>query len=279
MDFDAHVHLEYGSNVDKYAETLKKNNMRAGISSCGPVFGQPGNDAVGEALRKYPDVIVGFGYIALGRGDTPGTVENLYKKGFKALKVIIPKKDYDDKEFYPIYKKAEELKMPILFHTGVMARTDGNTEKYKHIPAVANLSHKTMDISSKRMEPICLDAIARAFPDLKIIMAHFGSPGVRDNAAGLIRWHPNLYADLTYFIWGFETKISHKRNVDMIKTLVKVKNYEKLVFGTDNSVGSQFKMMPKYKKAISDLLDALKVNKIIRKRIMGETMEGLLGIK
>lgn len=278
MDFDIHVHLAYGNNVDKYAENLRKIKMRAGISSCGPVFGQPGNEAVKKVFIKYPDVIVGFGYVALGRGDNVETVERLHKEGFKALKVIIPKKDYDDKEFYPIYKKAEELKMPILFHTGVMARTDIHVEKYKDIPEVANVDHKAMDISSKRMEPICLDAIARAFPDLKIIMAHFGSPSVRNNAAGLIRWHPNLYADLTFFVWGWTKKLV-KENTNMLKTLLKKESYEKLVFGTDHGVGCQFKFMLKFKKAIFDLLDELRVSRSIRKRIMGETMEDLLNIK
>lgn len=276
MEFDAHVHLDYGGDVDRYAQGLRKFKMRAGVSSCGPVFCQPGNGAVEKALKKHGDVIVGFGYVRLGRGDTAKTVERLHKKGFRALKVIIPKKDYDDKSFYPIYRKAEKLGMPILFHTGVMARTDVMAEHYKDVPGIPKVDHRKLDVSCRRMDPMCLDTIARAFPDLNIILAHYGSTGRRDNAAGVVAWNPNVYADLTTMVWSWTTE-SFERDVASLRMIPK-NAQDRLLFGTDNTMSRQMKFMAKFKKTILDLLKAAGVKKSLHRMIMGETMNRMLGL-
>ena len=119
---DIHVHLDYGAELEPFVEAARRLNLAAAVSACGPMFCQPGNDAVAEAMRRYPDTIIGLGYVALGRGDGPETVEDLHARGFRGLKMIAPARDYDDASFYPIYARAEELRMPILFHTGVGAR-------------------------------------------------------------------------------------------------------------------------------------------------------------
>ena len=56
------------------------------------------------------------------------------------------------------------------------------------------------------MEPMCVEGIGQTFPDLNCIMAHFGSTGRRDVSEGIVRWHPNIYADLTGYSWAFEVE-------------------------------------------------------------------------
>ena len=231
-----------------------------------------------QAFRRYPDLIVGFGYVALGRGDTAKTVEKLHRQGFRGLKVIIPKKDYDDKSFFPIYRQAEKLRMPILFHTGVVVRTDVYSLQHADVPAVARIDHRKLDISSKRMEPICLDAIARAFPALKLIMAHFGSWGRRDNAAAVVQWNPNIYADLTNWGWYEHPKYTAEA-VRILKDITDKSIHERLLWGTDAVTSSDLRWLPVFRKSIRHIAAGLGIGKVLLKRIMGGTMEEMLGLE
>jgi uncharacterized protein len=196
---NSHVHFDYKADMDAFVKTARKLSMAFAVSACGPMFVHHDNDAVAEAIRKYPDTVIGMAYIGLGRGDTPQTVERAHDAGFTGLKCIVPIKDYDNEEYFPIYAKAEELRMPILFHTGVIARSDVWLEEARKAgrPVPPHPDPRTFNISSRRMEPMCVDGIARAFPDLNCIMAHFGSTGRRDISEGIIRWNPNIYGDLS----------------------------------------------------------------------------------
>jgi len=274
--FDAHVHMDLGTDVDRLVEAARKLRCRLGISSCGLMFHQPDNDAVAAALQKYPDDIVGFGYVALGRGDGPPKVVELHRQGFRALKVICPTKPYDDKSFYPIYAKAEELRMPILFHTGVVARTDlwASRPGYEAMKAI---DFRKLDISSDHMRPICVDAIARAFPGLNIIMAHFLSLGRRDEAAALLVSHPNVYADLTTPS-GATTKKRVKEYVKLLRGMIPTPPYEKFIFGTDFFTSHGTDRLKSGIKAIHSFLDELKVSKKVRDGVMYATAERLVGI-
>jgi len=276
-NFDVHVHMDLGTDIGRVAAEARKLHCRLGISSCGLMFHQPDNDAVADAIQRHPDVVVGFGYVALGRGDGPAKVRQLHKQGFRALKVICPKKDYDDKSLYPVYAQAEELGLPILFHTGVVARLDVWAKREGWADTAA-IDFRKLDISSNRMRPICLDAVARAFPDLKLIMAHFTSLGRRDEAAAVLNHNPNVYADLTTPS-GAGTKTQIREYARMIKSLVPPANYPKLLFGTDfftHHTGT--KRLKAGIKTINLLLDELKVTKDVRAAIMGGTAERLVGL-
>jgi predicted TIM-barrel fold metal-dependent hydrolase len=82
-----------------------------------------------------------------------------------------------------------------------------------------------------------MDAIAPYFPELNIVMAHTGNPWL-DEAAMLLRIHPNLYSDLTgstlkyrsparlreALWWKPGVMYGDKQNRDA---------FEKIVFGSD----------------------------------------------
>ena len=165
--------------------------------------------------------------------------------------------------------------MPVLFHTGVMVRPDAFM---KFSPRCPKVDFAAMDVSCRRMDPMCLDTIARAFPKLKLIMAHFGSTGRRDNAAGILQWNPNIWGDLTSFVWAWTPEVL-KRQGDMLKQFCTPALAEKLVFGTDNMVSRGTERMPKHRKSVLDLLKALGVKKPVQKRVMGGTMDELLGLE
>ena len=252
---DAHQHYY---SIPHTLEDLIKRSKDAGIvkvclSGGGKPFGQPGNDEVKQAFNLYPDMIVGFGFIRLGI-DTWHLVDELYEQGFRGLKTISPRKNYSDKEYYSIYKRAEELNMPILFHTGIKIF---NPLDVKH------------DVACERMQPIFLDAIARAFPKLKIIGAHLGVPWYNE-ACMVARANPNVFFDLSGAInllyelkpWFFETLTYW----EMAK--------EKFVFGVDD----HYERIPEAVNKFNILMDKLNFSQELREKIFYGNMEKILGL-
>ncbi len=180
FDIHRHYHVTEG-DLETYLRQAEEIGItKIGMSTCGPLFNQYDNEGVVRAMDKYPDLIIGFGYIRLGQ-DGSQKVDELYAQGFRALKMIIPTTFYDDHSLWPIYERAEALGMPINFHCGITG------------PLRNAKGHHT---SSRYQRPICLDAIARDFPDLNIIMPHLGFPWVEE-ACGVIAAFPNVYWDLT----------------------------------------------------------------------------------
>jgi len=140
-----------------------------------------GNDEVLAHMKAYPDVIVGMGYINLWHDmDKAGKVTELYEKGFKGLKMISPAHPYSDERYFPFYEKAEELGMPIVFHTGL----------------VSTAHSRDRSPNSEYMRPYTMDVIGRMFPDLKIVCAHLGTPHYEE-AINIAITYPNIYFDIT----------------------------------------------------------------------------------
>jgi len=179
----------------------------------------------------------------------------LRQAGFRGLKVINPTKNYDDKDFYPYYTQAEKHNMPILFHTGMVRRTDKD---------------KSYDISCERMRPIYLDTIARAFPHLILIGAHLGGPWFRE-AADVLRFNPNVYFDITGSISGWVRKTP-----DFFRNYLWWKGArDRIVFGSDVHFSQIKKIIANYQ----GVLEALKVDRATQNKIFGETALGILNIK
>jgi hypothetical protein len=276
MDFDVHQHLDFGTDIDKYADAMRKLKVRAAVSSLGPPFTHPGNDATEELFKKHGDVVVGLAYVPLDHA-TPKTVADFRKRGFRGLKCIIPQKRYDDEKYWPIYRKAEELKMPILFHTGVMARTEEFAARYPHIPAMRNVDHTVAHVSCLNMAPETLDLIARKFQNLTIIMAHYGSWGARDNASRVLLWNPNIYGDLTEWGWHEYPKFT-KRAVELFRSFSNHRTWGQLVWGTDNPTSRGGTNIPMFRKSWKHIAQGLGIPKPIRERITGGTMEEIFGL-
>jgi uncharacterized protein len=139
-------------------------------------------ESVQAYVVRYPNRLVGFADIKLDDPQALELVDRFHAAGFRGLGEFSgPLKNYDDKSYWPIYQRAEQYGMILLFHTGIVNRPDPST------PA---------DISVDRMRPTTLDNIARQFPKLTIIGAHLGNPDYAW-AAEIARWNPNLYFDLS----------------------------------------------------------------------------------
>lgn len=253
---DAHQHLRSEPNA---LEELAQRSEEAGItkvclSACGEQYNQPGNDAVRQAFERFPDLIVGMGYIRLGL-DPPEIVDELHDQGFRGAKVISPLKRYSDKAFYPIYEKLAARGMPILFHTGVVARfgKDG-----------------AFDTASERMRPVFLDAIARAFPELTLIGAHLGAPWY-DEACAVAAANPNVYFDLSGAIGLLADK--PPLFFDMLTFWERAK--PKLLFGVDGEYTKKNRVIARFQR----LMNKLDFSAELRRAVFHGNMAKILGLR
>jgi uncharacterized protein len=223
---DMHHHLvEEKGYVDNLLRTMDENEIeKTALIGLGTLFegmfvkgehnGSNADDtAVERVVSKHPDRFFGLGYIRLGV-DTHTKVDELHDRGFAGLKFHIPKKRYDDEEYFSVYEKAEQYNMPCLFHTGIV-----------RLPK----PHPKEKISSFNMSCIHLEAVAQVFPNLKIIIAHLG---VQDylTALTLIRIFDNIYADLSGTTPGWRANIAIN---DWKRLLWFPHASEKLLFGSD----------------------------------------------
>jgi uncharacterized protein len=108
----------------------------------------------------------------------------------------------NDQALYPLYAKALVLGVPVTFHTG-SSTFAGSRIKFA--------------------EPIHLDDVAVSFPELTILMAHAGRPFWYDQAAWLVKRHPNVYIDVA--------GLPPKRLLQYLPDLERMSS--KVLFGSD----------------------------------------------
>ncbi|MDR1587545.1 MAG: amidohydrolase family protein [Treponema sp.] len=201
----------------------------------------PDNDDVLAAVKKYPGRLVGMASVKPGE-DSPEIIGKFRDLGFLGLKITRTKKAYNDDCCMPLYAEADRLNMPILFHTGMVLVTPFDAED---------------DVCSERMRPIKLDRVARRFPNLKIIIAHMGYPWFNE-AVVMIRYHKNVYADLSGASMGWR---SRKSPDEYLRDMFWPGAFDKLVFGTDTH----------YSEMGEAMYDQQKILKLLN--MGGETME------
>jgi len=176
---DAHVHFPSETGLEAFAEACEKAGIVRSFMCALPIPGLD-NLSVERALKEYPDLVRGFAYIDLDEDD-PVTIEEVYSRGFAGIKLISPGKPYDWEGYSPFYEKIEARGMPILFHTGLVARGTKLSEK---------------GVTSSNMRPVYLETIARSFPKITLIGAHLGHPWCEE--AAVVSFHnPNVYFDIS----------------------------------------------------------------------------------
>ncbi len=221
MLIDFHHHLLHEPN---YADRLVERCRALGIDRvCCSGLGLPSRNWLGDlspdngdvlaAVERHPGTIIGLATLRLGR-DGPEAVDAFRAQGFAGLKITRAPRRYDDPAFWPVYARAEELGLPVLFHTGFVLLTDRDAED---------------GVSSDHLRPVCLDLVARRFPGLRFVAAHLGMPWYEE-AAMLARFHANAYVDLTGSPAGWRNRRSPAW---FQEHLYWDGAFRKVVFGTD----------------------------------------------
>ena len=254
---DAHVHLfDYPNYLEKLISTLEDCEIeKCCISGLGRLFMCVDNHGIKLAMEKYPNKLIGAFYIRPGENE-PKDIKNAHEEGFRMLKVTLPRKPYDDPSYFPLWEKAQELKMPILFHTGVVTTLNKAPE---------------VRISSWFMHPMRLEPIANAFPDLNMIIAHLGVHW-NDDAAELIRMKSNVYADLSGAPDGWRVRADR---IGLTHWLWWPGAFKKIVFGTD----VMFSQIPQILAEDRARLEKFNIDQKTQELIFSKNILKMLGVR
>jgi predicted TIM-barrel fold metal-dependent hydrolase len=161
--------------------------------------------------------------------------------------------------------------MVLLFHTGTVLRVDEDIY---------------YDVDSSRLRPVYLDRVARRFPTLKIIGAHLGNPWYEEAAMTLF-WNPNIYFDLSgttlarkdaaWFnevLWWTPERMA-KLAGSPDTHYAKSSPFDRICFGSDVPIPEMGSCLKAYQR----LFDALHLPEEVRRRVMGESVAAMFGLK
>jgi predicted TIM-barrel fold metal-dependent hydrolase len=172
------------------------------------------NEAIAEAAAAHPDVLIPFASIDPARGragarEARRLIEEHGVRGFKFhpnVQAFYP----NDRAAFVLYEVIEEYGLPALFHsgqTGIGAGAPGGG-----------------GILLKYSNPLFLDEVAAAFPQLPIVIAHPSFPW-QDEALAVATHKPLVHIDLS----GWSPKYFPPQLVQYANTLLK----DKVLFGSD----------------------------------------------
>ena len=187
---DAHAHLTHNATgIDRIVESGVFEQVwlmdLSGVGSLGDVCFAEQKELL-ETVRRYDGFFLAFGFIDLDR-DTPDQINRLRDLGFVGLKPYKQLQPYNHEKYYPLYERAQELGMPVLFHTGLIAKGSPYDPAHPHA------------FGPENMRPIHLAGIAEAFPELQIIGGHQGYPFLEEVQHNLY-YYKNIRGDVSGYL-------------------------------------------------------------------------------
>jgi predicted TIM-barrel fold metal-dependent hydrolase len=181
----------------------------SGTPDCVPIAEQ--NRIFGEIAKNHGKRLVHLAAVDPRRKDAAAILEkSVTEQGARGLKLHPTAGFYpDDPVCFPLYAKAQELGVTVLFHTGTQ-------------PA---------PMKAKYSRPIFVDGVAAEFPDLKIVMAHVGHCWWEE-ALALAGTKWNLYVDFS----GWQRVYLHSPDdvYLMLRRALDEIGPWRVMYGTDN---------------------------------------------
>jgi predicted TIM-barrel fold metal-dependent hydrolase len=140
------------------------------------------NDRVAAYVGQHPDRLIGFA--GVDPSDPKAAREEMLRArgelSMRGLAIAPAAQDFhpSNSQAMVVYAEADEVDLPILFHTGV------------YISAATKLEYA---------RPMLIDEVARELPDLKIVIAHMGYPWVGETVLMLAK-HEHVYAEISWLL-------------------------------------------------------------------------------
>ena len=172
------------------------------------------NEEIAQAARENPDVLIAFASVDPHKGKTGARearrlVEEHGVKGFK-FHPTVQGFHPNDRMAWPIYEVVAEHELPAIFHSGHSGIGSG-----MRCGGGLRLEYSN---------PMHLDDVAIAFPDMQIVIAHPSWPW-QDEALSVAMHKPNVWIDLS----GWSPKYFPPQLVQYANTLLK----DRVLFGSD----------------------------------------------
>jgi predicted TIM-barrel fold metal-dependent hydrolase len=224
IDAHTHIHLDPGEPGQTALDLLASMDA-AGIETSA-VFAAPINqlttEKVLEEIEPHAGRLFAVGSVSpllKGYDRAPWIVEEWLASGkIRALKFYT---GYE--HFYPADPRLRiflsmlvKHDRPVIFHSGdLYDKIPGAKLKYSH--------------------PLAVDELAAELPDLKIIIAHLGSPWALD-AAQVCYKNKHVYADCSGFTYGAFDEKQQRRFTRMWETFDEIcegQAADKILFGSD----------------------------------------------
>ncbi len=249
------------SDVDQVADMLSVDNLLhqmndAGIEQTvlfamyGPIL-YSSNEFVAGICRQYPGRFIGFASVDVHEPEAPAILEKaIAGLGLKGLKLHPPLQNFypNDKALWPLYKKALDLHIPVVFHIGTTPF--GNMVKLS------------------QAYPVLLDEVANDFPDLTIILTHLGT--LWHNESFMVtEKHPNVYIDTA----AYPYEIRELLNENLIRRV----GENKFIFGTDFPMPYEGKLHRM--GDFVDCIESLNISGELKELIFHGNFENLMKIK
>lgn len=193
-------------------ETLIRQMDEAGIAKSvlyavdAPIV-YASNEYVKSLCDQFPERFIGFASV---NPNDPKAIDNLDKSvtelGLRGLKLHPPLQNFypNDKVIFPLYEKALELNIPIVFHVGTTP-----------FGSLCRLS---------QADPLLIDDIAVQFPDLRIQLTHLGTLW-HNEAFMVVEKNPNVFIDTAAYLYEIKEILT--------PNLIARVGPSKFIFGTD----------------------------------------------
>ena len=257
---DTHVHLTTDTDLRDSILMARRHGFQYWTVSIlyneHPPYGRlfTGNDQLFEAMSRAPDVFLGFGHLQLNKNgfpgfprpgpDTPGHIQRMWEQGCVGLKTLVKFSKYevqvDNPQFDPLWAKAAELHMPIVFHT------------------------EAEDTGSSQAR---VAAVARRFPGSPMILAHLGSGQIEVTVR-------ELKATPTLYIQHMHLGLKAADGRTALERLVAEGLANRILFGSD--VTSDHAPLSAERNDLISRLRALRVSESTIDGIMFATARGLI---
>jgi uncharacterized protein len=185
--------------------------------------------------------IIAFGSIHPDCADWKDEIKRICEADLKGIKFHPEYQDFyvDDPKLFPIYEKAVEMGLIIMFHAGA----DLGFQPPVHCP------------------PPRLRKVVKAFPGAKIVAAHMGGYDSWDDVERYLAGE-QLYIDTSFSL--------HKMSREQFDRIVGVHGFERLLFATDSPWKDQSEEI--------ELLKSLNLPDDVLQAISGGNAAKLLGL-
>lgn len=195
------------------------------------------NNEIGQMIKDSPSRFSGLATLPMQ--DVPAAIAELDRcmndLNFKGAQINdhINGKTFDDPEFYPFWKAAEQLGAILLIHQAGSTVVTARTKKYHLSNTIGNLTDRTITFAS-----FVFGGVMDKFPGLRICLSHGGgytSFGigridrgwqVRKEARGNITRPPSSYLSAFYY-----DCITHSEPA--LRMLIDAVGIDRVVLGTD----------------------------------------------
>lgn len=187
------------------------------------------NDEVAAIAAKSKGRLIAFAGVDPNAGgealrELKRAVNKLEMRGLKVHSSANSVYLNDKRLMYPIYEFCQEAGIPVLFHTGTTGL--GDTE-------------------IKYSKPELLDEVCQSFPDLKVVMAHFGWPWPEVTIAIALR-NPNVFIDVS----GWKPRYIPQGVLPYLNGILQ----DRFLFGTDYPMLRQKEWMDDFRANLSPKL-------------------------